>query len=285
MRNTDIGVLLVQEGIISTEILKKAKAEAARRRETLEFVLLDTGSVSEKDLAKTRGMAMRVDFVDLDMMSVDEELARCIPEHMAFRYRAIPVRHEGNLLTLAMADPVDVIAIDDIRLITGFDIRPAIATHSAIMKQLRHSFRGEEISAVPSPPLNEAPALPDMDMSAEKLLELVDEAPIVRVVNLIISQAINDGASELFLIPREDALCVSFLINDVLTEVMTPPLHIQKPVMARLKIMAGMDPLKEGSLQKGDMTLSHGERLYRLSVIADRSPCGEMMRVIIARAD
>jgi type IV pilus assembly protein PilB len=281
MKQVDIGALLVQEGIISAGTLEKAKIEASRRGETLEYILLDTGSVEERDLAWVRGCAMKIEFIDLERVTIDEEIARCIPEHLAFRHRVIPVRLEGDVLVLAMADPVDVIAMDDIRLLTGFNIRPAIAAHSAIMRHLKRSFRGEEKDLSQAPPQRGMRGGPGRKLSPEKILELADEAPIVRVVNLIISEAINDRASEILLIPEEEVLTVSYIINDVLTPVMSAPWHIQQPVMARIKIMANLNPLREGIAQRGVITLNHGGCTYRLTVLTDHGEWGETVTLLI----
>lgn len=137
----DFGTYLVEKGLITVQTLERAKKEAIRRKESLEFILLDTGAISERDMAEAMGSAFELEFIDLDEVDVDEKTARTVPEHMAFRYTAVPVKKDKNLLILAMADPTDVTAIDDFRFVSGCDIRPAIATASAIMRQLRRCFR------------------------------------------------------------------------------------------------------------------------------------------------
>ena len=144
----DLGKLLVDEQLITTRQLDKAHTQSERTGEPLQKVLISLNFVTEKDVVEAMGRQMGVRFVDLESQNMDPELARLIPEHLAQRYKVIPVGQQDNRLTLAMVDPLNVIALDDIRLITGFDIDPVIATEDSITKALNGQFGVTAIAEV-----------------------------------------------------------------------------------------------------------------------------------------
>lgn len=211
--------------------------------------LIAMGYVTEKDVVETLGAKMGVDFVDLEKMSLDPELARLIPEDLARRYKVVPIaQDDANKLTLAMMDPRDVIATDDISLITGFNINPVIATEEAIMKSINQQYGvtdlvevEETVKDISAQDFGNMDFEDDMDeeIALDKLKEMVDEAPIVRVVNLIISQAINDKASDIHIEPEAKSVRVRYRVDGVLHDVMSPPKHIQAPMVSRIKIIFG----------------------------------------------
>jgi type IV pilus assembly protein PilB len=136
----DLGELLVEGGFITPRQLERARDKMTGSKEPLQKILIKFGFVSEKDVTQVIGQQMGVEFVDLEEIELKPELARAIPEHLAQRYKVIPVGQRDNRLKLAMVDPLNVLAIDDIRLITGFDIDPVIATEELIMKRLTSSM-------------------------------------------------------------------------------------------------------------------------------------------------
>ncbi|MBI3924893.1 MAG: type II secretion system ATPase GspE [Armatimonadetes bacterium] len=287
----DLGKLLVGEGLITQRQLDKATSRSEQTGDSLQKVLIQMGFVSEKDVVETLGAQMGVKFVDLDEMSLDPELARSIPEHLAQRYKVIPVAQNDNKLTLAMVDPLNVIAIDDIRLITGFDIDPVIATEEAITKAINSQFgvtdlveveeTVKDISAQEFGPLEFEDEV-DEEIALDKLKELVDEAPIVRVVNLIISQAINDKASDIHIEPEAKSVRVRYRVDGVLHDVMSPPKHIQAPMVSRIKIMANMDIAERRVPQDGKIHLTHDGREFDLRVSTIPTVHGEktVMRIL-----
>ena len=228
----DLGELLVDDKLITERQLKKALDQTKRTSDSLQKTLVQMGYVTEKDITEVIGKQMGVAFVDLDTNELDADLARSIPEHLAQRYKVIPVGQKESRLTLAMVDPLNVIAIDDIRLITGFDIEPVIATEDSIMRAINRQFgvtdlaevqeTVKDISATDFGPL-EVEEAAEEEIALDKLKELVDEAPIVRVVNLIISQAINDKASDIHIEPEAKSVRVRYRVDGVLHDVMSPP--------------------------------------------------------------
>jgi len=272
----EIGELLVEEQFITERQLQKAVEKSRASGDSVQKILVNLGYVTEKDIVGVIGKEMGVPFVDLDESDVDPELARSIPEHLAQRYKVIPVSQEGNTLTIAMVDPLNVIAIDDIRLITGFDIKPVISTEDAIVRAISRHFGTTELAEVEETVKDlsasdfgssvEVEEEAEEEISLDKLKELVDEAPIVRVVNLIISQAINDKASDIHIEPEAKSVRVRYRIDGILHEVMSPPKHIQAPMVSRLKIMSNLDIAERRIPQDGKIHLKHDNREFDLRV-------------------
>ncbi len=289
--NKDIGELLIDGGFITDRQLQKAKDKVGASNEPLQKILVSMGYVSEKDITEVIGQQMGVDFVDLENMELDADMARSIPEHLAQRYKVIPVGQKGNRLTLAMVDPLNVIAIDDIRLITGFDIEPVIATEEAIEKTINRQFgvtdlaevqeTVKDISATDFGPVEIEEEMEE-EIALDKLKEMVDEAPIVRVVNLIISQAISDGASDIHIEPEAKQVRVRYRVDGVLHDVMSPPKHIQAPMISRIKIMANLDIAERRVPQDGKIHLKHDNREFDLRVSTVPTINGEkvVMRIL-----
>lgn len=289
--NKDIGELLIDGGFITERQLQKCKEKVAQTNEPLQKILTQQGFVSEKDITEVIGQQMGVEFVDLDRIELEPDMARSIPEHLAGRYKVIPVAQKDNRLTLAMVDPLNVIAIDDIRLITGFDIEPVIATEESILRAINRQFgvtdlaevqeTVKDISATDFGPVEIEESVEE-EIALDKLKEMVDEAPIVRVVNLIISQAINDGASDIHIEPDQKQVRVRYRVDGVLHDVMSPPKHIQAPMISRVKIMANLDIAERRVPQDGKIHLRHDNREFDLRVSTVPTIHGEkvVMRIL-----
>ncbi|HBM96290.1 TPA: type II secretion system protein GspE [bacterium UBP9_UBA11836] len=290
----EIGAMLVEEGFITQRQLEKAKAQAESTKEPLQKVLVAKGFVTDKDIVESLGKAMNVAFVDLDGKTLDAELVKSIPEHLAKRYNVIPVEQRDNKLTLAMVDPLNVLAIDDIRLITGFDIKPVIATEDAIKKAISTMFGTTDMVAVDDAvkdlvdtdfgdAMEVEDDIEENEIDINKLKEMVDEAPIVRVVNLIISQAISDKASDIHIEPEARNVKVRYRVDGVLHDVMSPPKHIQAPMVSRIKIMANMDIAERRIPQDGKIHLRHDGREFDLRV--STVPCIHGEKVVMRILD
>lgn len=292
LRRKEIGELLVENGLVTERQLTRAMDQASKLGDTVQKVLINMGFVSEKDITEMVGMQMGVSFVDLDEIDIDPELVRSVPEHLAQRYSVIPIAQNENKLTLAMVDPLNILAIDDIRLITGFDIDPVISTEESILKAIGRQFGSmglaeveetvKDISASEFGDMEVDDAVDD-EISLDKLKELVDEAPIVRVVNLIISQAINDKSSDIHIEPEAKTVRVRYRVDGVLHEVMQPPKHIQAPMVSRIKIMSNLDIAERRIPQDGKIHLKHDNKEYDLRV--STVPCVHGEKVVMRILD
>ncbi len=287
----DLGEILIEEQLITEKQLNKAYEQQSRTQEALPKILVGMGFVTEKDITEVVGKQMGVKYIDLDTVDLDPEMARSIPEHLAQRYKVIPVSQKENKLILAMVDPLNVIAIDDIRLITGFDIEPVIATEDAILKAINRQFGVTDLAEVQETVKDIASTdfggldveeAVEEEIALDKLKEMVDEAPIVRVVNLIISQAINDKASDIHIEPEAKVVRVRYRIDGILHDVMCPPKHIQARMVSRIKIMSNMDIAERRIPQDGKIHLRHDNREFDLRVSSLPTIHGEkiVMRIL-----
>lgn len=274
-RTKSLGELLIDKQYITPKQLEKAHEKEKSSGDSLRKILVTMGLVSEIDITRAVGEQLGIKFMDLDDMEIDPDLAKAVPDHLAQRYKVIPVDQKEDKLVLAMVDPTDVVALDDIRLVTGFNIEPVISTEASIIGAMNRYYGVTELATaeetVKDIAVGEFGPLEieegrEEEISVDKLKELVDEAPIVRVVNLIISQAINDKASDIHIEPDSKSVRVRYRVDGVLHDVMSPPKHIQAPMVSRIKIMANMDIAERRIPQDGKIHLKHEKKEFDLRV-------------------
>lgn len=253
----DLAKRLVEEQLLTPRQLARAEQQARQTGQRLPQVCLALGLLTEAELLEATSRALGLPFVDLDSVEIEPQWATWIPEHLARRHQAIAIRQEGENLLVAMLAPLNPLALDDIQLISDHTITPVLVTESAMSRALERIFGHQDV------------------VELEQLQEMVDEAPIVRVVNLVISQAINDGASAIHLEKGR----VRYRCDGILHEVMHPPEHIHLPVVARLKIMANMDIAESRIAQYGRIRLEHQGTEYELH--ATTLPCEGGEKIVL----
>src|SRR5438309_5108329 len=246
-----LGTLLLERGLVTEEQLETALEEQRQSRKSLGRVLIDAGIVSEGDLVSTLAARIGLEFVDLLDYSIDPSAVGLISDSLARRFQAVPIGWEDNRLVVAMADPSNVVAIDDIRTITGAEVRTVVATRGAILETIEKHQRMEGNA-------EDASALAASEMEAEddlsRVKEVTEDAPIVKLVNLLISQAVADRASDIHIEPTEVDVRVRYRIDGVLHEVMRSPKNIQSGLISRLKIMSDLNIAERRVPQDGRMS-------------------------------
>jgi len=273
MRKTkDLGEVLVDEGLISEGDLGKAQEEQERSGRSLGRVLLDLNIVDETKLVEALARQIGLDFVDLGDHQVDGSAVALIPEQVARRHRAIPIAFDDSTLVVAMSDPSNVIALDDIRTITGFEVKAVVATaadvDAAINKYAKLDQSVEDIA-------HQAAGAADEDTTLDDMAAAVEEAPIVRLVNLLITQAVADRASDIHVEPTERDVRIRYRIDGVLHEVMRSPKNIQNGLVSRLKVMADINIAERRIPQDGRVSLSVGGKSVDLRVATLPTVYGE----------
>jgi type IV pilus assembly protein PilB len=267
-----LGEILLDDGQISAEQLKAAQVEHERSGKSIGRVLIDQGLVSEPALVAALATQIGLPFVDLAEQQVDVTAAALIPQAVAKRYMALPIAFDGERLVVAMSDPGNVFAIDDIRTLTGRDITPVVATRADIAGALdrisRVDHEVEDIAA-------RAAAEESEDENLARLTEALDEAPIVKFVNLLITQAVADRASDIHIEPQEKDVRIRYRIDGVLHEVMRSPKSIQNGALSRLKIMADIDIAERRIPQDGRVGLVVGGKAIDLRVATMPTVYGE----------
>ena len=248
-----LGTVLVDSGLISPEQLDEAQEQQRELGRSLGRVLIDLGYVTERDLVKALADQIGMPFVDLANMTIDGRAATAVSESLTKRHTVLPIGYEDGKLVVAMADPANVFALDDVRTVTGMDVKAVVATREDILDGIRRtSSMSDEIEALGSDLAGDDDGLDDL----HGLTSVSEEAPIVKFVNLLITQAVNDGASDIHIEPTERDLRVRYRIDGVLHEVMRSPKAIQSGVISRLKIMAEVDIAERRVPQDGRISLS-----------------------------
>ena len=267
-----LGTMLLQEGLLTRADLDRATEIQTETGMPLGRILVEENFVKETDLVKTLAHHIGLEFVSLDDVTIDPSATALVPEALARRYAAIPIGfEEDGSLTVAMADPANVLAIDDIRAITGMDVRPKVATRTEVEDAISRMAQFDDA-------VSDLGDLLDEDAEVEDLSAMeasVDEAPVVKLVNTIITRAINERASDIHIEPGEKDLRVRFRIDGVLHESMSTPRTIANAMVSRLKIMADINIAERRIPQDGRISLKVQGRQVDLRVATLPSVWGE----------
>ena len=239
---------------------------------SLSRVLIDRGFVPEQHLVKTLARHIGLEFVDLGEHQIDPGAVALISENVAKRYGALPIGFDDARLVVAMSDPSNVFALDDIRTITGLEVKPVIATRSDILSALaRYGRMDESVEDIAAAAADETDGPEDLS----KVREIVEDAPIVKLVNLLVTQAVNDRASDIHIEPGERDVRIRYRIDGVLHEVMRSPKSIQSGVISRLKIMSDINIAERRIPQDGRVGLVVGGKAIDLRVATLPTVYGE----------
>ena len=271
--NERIGELLVQESLLSAEQLGHARREALAKGGRLGAQIAELGYLDEAELTDFVARQYGVPVIDLDAFEFDPEVLRLVPEEVARKHGVIPVNRAGSTLIVAMADPSNVFALDDIKFLTGYNVQPVVTSEESISRFLEDHYEEdtefEEVMAgFDDSDINVVREEEDPD-SAELNRE-AEEAPVVKLVNLILSDAVKKQASDIHVEPYEKTFRVRYRIDGVLYEVMKPPVKLRNAMTSRIKIMAELDIAERRLPQDGRIKLKMGrgrEMDFRVSVL------------------
>ncbi|MFP5326415.1 MAG: GspE/PulE family protein [Acidimicrobiia bacterium] len=270
---------MVSQGTITRGAADDAIEEATKTGRSLGRVLIERGLVSESDLVRILAAQLGMEFVALEDANIDASVATLIPEKVARRYEAIPVEWRDDELVVAMTDPGNVFALDDIRAMVRAPIRPVMATQDGINSALEKFYR---LDAEANEMASEAAEDFEADDDLNAIKEVVEDAPIVKLVNLLITQAVQDRASDIHIEPGERDLRVRYRIDGVLHEKMRPPKNIQAGIISRLKIMADINIAERRIPQDGRVNANIGGKSIDLRVATLPTVYGEkiVMRIL-----
>jgi type IV pilus assembly protein PilB len=289
-----IGEILITRGYITPEQLSSA-IDAQRGLPTPEALgdtLVSMGYLSQRDKWRSLAEQWGVEFVDLESFPVDPDVVKLVGQEICRRYKAIPISRSHGRVVVAMREPNDIYAIDALRLIMGVDVEPVLAEEEDILGAIsRHyandaSTRDAVSSMLKDIDLDnvEMAAKSDAgdDVSVEQLRELVEEAPIVRLANAIIGQAVSDGASDIHIEPSRDGLRARYRVDGILHEAMKLPKKAQSSLISRIKIMADMDIAEKRAPQDGRISLMIDGKQWDFRVSTLPSAFGEkvVMRIL-----
>ena len=275
-----LGDLLVAEGLITADQLRQALGEQKGKADKLGSILVRQGSISEEQLIGFLSRQYGIPSITLINIDVDPETLRLVPAHIAKKYEVLPIKRIGGTLTLAMSDPTNVFALDDIAFMTNLQILPVVAPQAAIRKVLDRAYDAAQSGSSMTDMMSEITGdasnveiLEDEQAGTQvdvfELKESADEAPVVKLVNMVLVDAIRKGASDLHWEPYEKTFRIRFRIDGVLHEMLSPPKRLEPAIISRLKIMSNLDISERRLPQDGRIKIRHGHREidFRVSIL------------------
>jgi len=271
-----LGDILKEMGLVTDEQVESAIGRQKETRKRLGQLLLEDGIVTQLDLTKALALKFGVSFLDLTSTRFDGAATAYIDEKLARRYGAVPVRFlEDNTLLVAMIDPQNLPAQEDLAIITGFPIQPAIASEEDVFGAIAKVYREKA-------EVGESPEGAEVEDSITDIRDATEEAPIVKLVNSVIAQSVDDAASDIHFEPQAKELVVRFRIDGVLHEIMSIPRRMQSGVLSRLKIMADLDIAERRVPQDGRIGLMVGGKPIDMRVATLPTVYGEkvVMRLL-----
>lgn len=284
--------VLKKSGLISKEQLNKALEIQKKEGGNLGSILLNQGFIKEKDLALLLSSSLNLPFFNLSRFKIDPEVVKIIPEKLAKQYRLIPVSRISKNLTVAMSDPLNVFAIDDIKALTSYNIDPIISTDKEIMEAIHNYYSVESTQlaqilkevkeADETEPLEVATTIEQEMLNVEEAAEKSKIPPIVKVVNLMLTEALGKRASDIHVEPQEDGLRVRYRIDGALHDAYILPKKDQNAILTRLKIMSGVDITEWRIPQDGRFRIkSHDKEVdFRVSVLPTNHGSKIVMRAL-----
>jgi len=276
-RRGRLGELLVAEGFISQQQLQDALREHRRSKERLGSVLAKKGLVSEDQLVDILSKEHGLPSVTIEDHSIDPVTLAMVPQHIARKYDVLPLGRMGNGLTLAMADPTNLVAMDEIAAMTRLSVLPVVASGQAIRAAIERYYQREsapmaDVLAELANDTSTFEVVSEDEQSVGDVIELkesADEAPVIRLVNMVMADAIRRGASDLHWEPYEKEFRIRFRMDGVLHEMLSPPKRHEAAIISRLKIMANLDIAERRLPQDGRIKLRWGRREidFRVSIL------------------
>jgi len=261
-----LGEILVKDSLISADQLKQALEYQKKNGGRLGTCLVKLGLVSDDDITAVLSRQYGVPSINLKFYEVDPAVIKLVPQETAVRYQIVPLSRVGSTLTIAMTDPTNVFAMDDIKFMTGFNVEPVVASETAISEAI-HKFYGEvesveeldkvmkDLTGGDEAALELAADEAEMDLAT--LEKAAEEAPIIKLVNLILTDAVKRGASDIHVEPYEKEFRVRFRIDGVLQNVMAPPMKLKDAITSRIKIMSKLDISEKRLPQDGRIMIKY----------------------------
>ena len=285
MAQENVGLKLLEAKLIPPDALQKAQQQTKTGGGSLTQALVKLGAITEENLIKFLSDLYSVPSVDLSNFVPDPSVTKLIPGDVANKFQIVPMSRSGRRLTVAMANPSNIFAIDDIKFITGFEVQPVVATEASIKKAIDKAYDSvasfenvmkgmeDDIEVIEE----EEDSTPDVALIGE-----AEQAPVVKLVNSLITDAVRKGASDIHIEPYEKTLRVRFRIDGTLYEMMAPPFRMKAAIISRLKIMAELDIAERRVPQDGRIKLRLLGRTIDLRVSSLPTIYGEkiVMRIL-----
>jgi type IV pilus assembly protein PilB len=287
-----LGTYLVKNNLLNEEQLRQAIQEKKETGQRLISVIVRLGLIPENKLLAQLSNLYHMEVTDLDYIIPPESVLNLIPAEKAYHYEVIPIDRKGRTLTVAMVDPTDISAIEDLRFITGMEINPVLASESSIREALGRYYKMDtsiaEVKAEAGPKEMDIEDLELLETGMEEEIEEsklradAEGGPVVRLVNFYIADAVNKGASDIHIEPFERLLRIRFRIDGVLREQQPPPLNLKAGIITRIKLMSKMNIAEHRLCQDGRINIQVGNKMIDLRVSVIPTLYGEkvVMRIL-----
>ncbi|MFQ5549860.1 MAG: type IV-A pilus assembly ATPase PilB [Gemmatimonadales bacterium] len=265
-----LGDLLVKEGLITSDQLTEALTEGRNSGMRLGYCLVKLGMVQEVEITKMLARQFRLPAVDLSKFQVDPAILKLVPADVAVKHHVLPLKREGRTITVAMADPKDGATIDDLKFITRYDIFPVIAGDFTLKHQIEKYY--EQTVAQLANILkdieeeDELEIVEEDDEDDQVPMDLADDAPVVKLINGILTDAVKRGVSDIHIEPFENEFRVRYRVDGSLQEVMKPPIKLKAAITSRVKIMSSLNIAERRVPQDGRIKLKMGKRVIDFRV-------------------
>jgi len=280
-----LGQLLLAEGVITAEQLNRALEEQTRSNDRLGAVLVRLGLLVDDQLADFLSRVHGIPLADLSKLTIDPEVVRLVPARIARRHEVVAIDRTGGSLTLATADPQNLPALDDVAFVSGLRVVPVVATSSAIRRAIEQCYEAPDLVTMSGVETSEIELLPGAEpegpVDVVELKASADQPPVVRLVNVILLDAVRRGASDIHLHPSETVLRVRYRVDGMLYEAHCLPKRFELPVVSRIKIMANLDIAERRLPQDGRINLRRSARDIDLRVNTLPTVVGESVSIRI----
>jgi len=274
MRKKYLGELLIEAGVITVEQRDKAMQEQKRLGKRLGETLVSLGVITEEVMARALSAQMGLPFKELRSMSVAPGVLDLVPESLARKHRALPLEINNGRLTIAMSDPLNVFAADEIKRATRMPVDTVVITESDLLRALDQYYtRGEMDEVVKAADVY----YPEKEKIVAAAEAMVEDTPIVKLVNTVVTQAVKDRASDIHVEPYEDSIRVRFRIDGKLHDIMKPPKHLHSGIVSRIKILSGMDIAEKRVPQDGRFPINVEGRQFDVRASTLPTHHGEKM--------
>ncbi|MFB3894842.1 MAG: type IV-A pilus assembly ATPase PilB [bacterium] len=282
-----LGEMLVAESVITQEQLQQALAQQKKIGKRLGDVLIGLGLASEETIAAALGRQLGIPYITLSHYEIDPQIIKTIPEDIVRKYKIIPVDKTGNQLTVALSDPANIYILDELKVLTGNEIIPLISYESEINRAIEQYYRKQDVLQETLKDIEEIKT--DVELvSDEKELDLAqikdmaEDAPVVKLVNVLVQEAIKERASDIHIEPYEDSLRVRYRIDGVLHEVAPPPKRLHPAITSRIKILSDLDIAERRLPQDGRFKVRVSDRVVDMRVSSLPTIFGEkiVMRIL-----
>ena len=268
MSSGRLGELLVRENLISVQQLRKAQEEQQKNGTRIGSALIKVGAIEEHKLTDFLSKQYGVPAINLKDFEIDGEIVKLVKKEVAQKHLVIPVNRAGQSLIVAMADPSNIYAVDDLKFTTGYNIEPVVASEPSIREAIERYYaeRGPSLDEILGQADEQVEVTEEEDDEFD--IKAADDAPVVKLVNLVLVDAIRKGASDIHVEPYEKDFRVRFRIDGVLYDVMKPPMKLKNAIISRLKIMAALDISERRLPQDGRIKIkTPGKEMdFRVSV-------------------